>query len=59
MKRSILALVGIWVVLVASATVYTYGDITTQNAGVWWPLPPGHHCGFEYRGNPGFFCDVD
>jgi len=57
MKRSILALVALWVLLVAVATMHTYGDISTPNAGIYWRVG-GHWCGVEYRGNVGAFCDV-
>lgn len=58
MKRSILILVGVWLALVTVASMHTYGDITTSNAGIYWNLPGHHWCGYEYRGHPGFFCDV-
>lgn len=59
MKRAIALFIVIWVVFYAVLLAIPYGSDTTQNAGIWWPLPPHHHCGFEYRGSIGFFCDVD
>jgi hypothetical protein len=58
-KRSILILVALWCMLVIVGGMHSYGDVTTQNAGLWWNIPFTHHwCGVEYRGTPGFFCDV-
>lgn len=62
MKRSILILLALWCALVTIGSMHTYGDITSRNAGVYWNLHgpglSGHWCGYEYRGHPGFFCDV-
>lgn len=55
----VIMLAFLWVMLVAVATMHTYGDITTRNAGVYWNVPDSSHwCGLEYRGHPGFFCDI-
>lgn len=61
MIRSIFILIALWILLVAVGSMHTYGDIYTRspNAGVFWNLPGGHWCGYEFRGHPGFFCDVD
>src|SRR5258708_19110523 len=56
MKRAIAFLCLCWLAIVAAA--HTYGDLTTVNAGLYWNLPGHHWCGVEYRGHPGFFCDV-
>jgi hypothetical protein len=57
MKRA-LAILGLcWLAIVAAADTHFYGDVTTANAGVYWNLGQ-HWCGYEYRGHPGFFCDV-
>lgn len=58
MIRSIFILIALWVLLVAVGSMHTYGDIYTRNAGVWWQFGQ-HHCGYEFSGHPGFFCDVD
>lgn len=60
--RSIAILVLLWCVLVAVGSMHSYGDVTTSNAGVWWYVPLTNytqHCGIEYRGHVGLFCDVD
>jgi hypothetical protein len=58
MKRSIAFLLVCWLAIVLAADTRTYGDVTTPNAGIYWNLPGHHWCGVEYRGSPGFFCDV-
>lgn len=57
MKRSILILIALWLALVFVGDMHLYGGLTSSNQGVYWNL--GHHwCGYEFRGHPGFFCDV-
>jgi hypothetical protein len=57
MKRAITILVLCWLAIVGAADMHTYGGPSTTNAGVYWDLGQ-HWCGYEYRGHPGFFCDV-
>lgn len=59
MKRAGLGLIAAWLAIVFTASMHTYGDISSTNAGVWWHIPAtAHWCGYEYKGHPGFFCDL-
>ena len=54
MELTMIAIVMIWALLFGPT--YAYGDAHTINAGI---DIPGTHCGIEFRGDPGIFCNVD
>ena len=58
MKRPLAALILAAALLLAGLNTHAYGSPQTLNAGVYVQLPASHHCGLEYRGTPGAFCDV-
>jgi hypothetical protein len=52
--------VGASISLMIGGNLFTYGESPrAQTAGIEVTLPLNHWCGYEYRGTPGFFCDVN
>ena len=57
--KKVIGLIALAALLVLAAyNLHGYGSARTLNQGVYLQLPGGHHCGYEYRGTPGVFCDV-